>query len=528
MGRPTVFDGWWLDLLMDRAEGNIGDLAGKLGISSRTLNRWFKMELEPGEENRDAVRRLAGEEFLSRPDCPAWFGGSLDQSVAGLPGDVETLDDEVDPLEEGLTVASGRRIFTDKGDPEIHSLHRQYKRGKLDIQPDFQRQYVWDNAKASRLIESILLDIPLPVVYLSEEADGRTYVIDGQQRLTSIFSFIDGKYPDGRASKLGTSRLFPQLAGKSFQDLDDEFQERISGYKMRTILFLKDSDKDLKYEVFERLNSGSVSLNDQELRNCVYRGIYNDQLKKLAMEQDFRALLGTAVPHKRMLDVELVLRFAAFYHASYLNYRAPMKAFLNRDAERYRHLDSSGIADLETAFKTACSVVRSLFGARAFKRFRSGNESYPNGYWEENRFNASLYDVFMGVFARVDKNIVFQNLDAIREACIDLMACDREFIDAIELSTSSIQAVTKRFDKVRMAVQEIVGVGRKEPRFFSRNLKERLYEANSQCSLCGNRIEGIDDAAVDHIKQYWMGGATTLENARLAHRYCNTARSRFN
>ena len=132
----------------------------------------------------------------------------------------------------------------------------------------------------------------------------------------------------------------------------------------------------------------------------------------------------------------------------------------------------------------------------------------------------------MYTFAREDKNVVFQNLDAIREALIFLMTDNQDFIDAIELSTSSLQAVTKRFDIWRIALQDVIGVGQKEPRCFSVQLKESLFKANSVCAICDQKILEIDDSAIDHIKQYWTGGKTIPENARLTHRYCNWARSR--
>lgn len=130
----------------------------------------------------------------------------------------------------------------------------------------------------------------------------------------------------------------------------------------------------------------------------------------------------------------------------------------------------------------------------------------------------------MSTFAKEDKNKVYQNLDAVREALIYLMTDDQEFIDSIELSTSSVQAVTKRFDKFRLGLQEIVGIAQKEPRCFSQKLKQGLFDSDNTCALCKQAIQHIDDAAVDHIKQYWTGGQTIPENARLAHRYCNCAR----
>ena len=138
----------------------------------------------------------------------------------------------------------------------------------------------------------------------------------------------------------------------------------------------------------------------------------------------------------------------------------------------------------------------------------------------------ALYDILMYSFAREDKNTVYQNLDCIREALIDLMTTDQEFIDSIELSTSGVKAVTIRFDKWRMTLQNILGINTKEPRCFTYTLKKELFDANRTCSICHNHISNIDDSAVDHIQQYWTGGQTIPENARLTHRYCNNARPR--
>src|ERR1700743_395749 len=175
------------------------------------------------------------------------------------------LAEEIESIE---VPSDKRKIYTNLGDPEIESLHAKHKRKKLIVQPDFQRQFVWDAAKASRLIESALLGIPIPVVYISQEHDNKEYVIDGQQRLTAFFSFIDGQFPDGTTFKLTGLKVFRELNGTTYASLKDELQDQIRYFKIRTITFDRDSNRDLKFEIFERLNTGSVQLNDQELRNC--------------------------------------------------------------------------------------------------------------------------------------------------------------------------------------------------------------------------------------------------------------------
>src|SRR5690554_4126646 len=125
-----------------------------------------------------------------------------------------------------------------------------------------------------------------------------------------------------------------------------------------------------------------------------------------------------------------------------------------------------------------------------------------------------------------DGRIIADFGELFRPSLVYLMTEDQEFIDSIELSTSSVQAVTVRFDKWRLSLQSILGINQKEPRCFSFKLKEDMMASDPTCAICQQRIQSADDAALDHIKQYWVGGKTVPENARLTHRYCNWARSR--
>jgi hypothetical protein len=438
------------------------------------------------------------------------------------------FDDDIEEPESEVITEGIERIYTDQADPEIDGLYQRWKRGKLDVQPDFQRYFVWDIIKSSRLLESALLDIPLPVIYLTEEQDGKIYVIDGQQRLTSFFAFIDGLFPDkkGQKFKLTGLKVLKDYEGKQFMELPEDIQDKIRYCKIRTITFKKESNPNLKFEIFERLNTGSVPLNIQELRNCIYRGKYNNLLKELASDKEFLELLGLVHSDKRMKDIELVLRFSAFYHNTHINYKSPIKNFLNNEIVRFQNITDKDAEQLRVAFKNAVSIIKSLLGSNAFKRYYKGNDENPNGYWEKSRFNTSLYDILMDSFARTDKNLVFPKLDAIREAFINLMTTDLDFIDAIEIGTSEERKVVRRFDKWRNLLQEILGEKKKQPRCFSYQLKEQLFNKDSICTICKNQISSIDDSAVDHIEQYWLGGKTIPENARLTHRFCNASRPR--
>ena len=441
------------------------------------------------------------------------------------PDDINNQLDEL--TEDEATVANDdgaeaaperRRIFTDKSDTPVSALFTSWQDGDLSLDPVFQRRRVWDEPRASKLIESVILEVPLPVFYLAENQDGTHEVIDGQQRLNALFDFVSGKYA------LRGLEARADLNGKAFKGLDKATQRLIRGCALRVVLFKKESDENLRFEIFERLNTGAVPLNAQELRNCVYRGKYNDLLHQLSADPDYMWLMGLTTPEKRMRDVEYVLRFAAFYHATYLRYKPPMVRFLNENMCSYRQISNRDADKLRVAFKNSVTLIRSLLGSNAFKRYYRGDAKSPNGRWEPRKFNAALYDILMWSFAEADKNQVMANLDAIREAFIVLMTESQEFIDAIELSTSSIRMVRQRFDLWRAALDPILAQSPKQPRCFSRALKETLYATNANCPLCGQHINDIDDAAVDHIEQYWLGGKTDPANARLTHRYCNWSR----
>jgi hypothetical protein len=132
----------------------------------------------------------------------------------------------------------------------------------------------------------------------------------------------------------------------------------------------------------------------------------------------------------------------------------------------------------------------------------------------------------MGVLWDKPQNQVHAALDSVREAVVDLMVSNKEFIDAILLSTSSKEKVRKRFDLARAAVEEVLRHHKVQPRCFSLSLKKELFASNPECAICKQQIQHLDDAAVDHVHQYWQGGKTIPENARLTHRYCNWARPR--
>jgi len=436
----------------------------------------------------------------------------------------EDLVEEIEPDEdESLGISPARRkVKTDKQDIPVETLLGWMKRGKLDLQPEFQRNFVWNRAKASRLIESLLIDIPIPVIYVAEENNKVYAVVDGQQRLTSIFAYIDGAFPDGKEFKLSGLQVLSELKNKRFKELDESQKEDIFHAILRLIVIEKDSDPDVKFEVFERLNMGSVQLNDQELRNCVYRGPYNKLLRDLASNQHLKKVMGLDGPHTRMLDRQLILRFFAMWRKTHLKYKSPMKQFLNREMEDYRSLNDKQATEMRGVFTKSIEMAYLVFGRRAFKRFNPGGDEDPNGHWEERKLNMALWDAILYTFSFFEKAQIVPIADQIYEEFLNVMTYDSTFVEYISSTTDKPGRVQYRANEWRQRLDKLVK--EVQPRNFSKELKDQLWNANPTCQICSQRIHDSDDSEVDHIEHYWRGGKTISKNARLAHRYCNRAR----
>jgi hypothetical protein len=438
-----------------------------------------------------------------------------------------TADDDLDQSDDdaALELATPeRQILTQALDERVEGLVSRIKRGRLILQPDFQRDFVWSKSKASLLIESILMRIPMPVVYVAEIETGAWEVVDGQQRLTAIKSYLDGHFPDGEPFKLGQLRVRADLRGKAFKDLTADDQAAIEDYTLRIIKIMKEADPDLKFEVFERLNSGADKLNDMELRNCVYRGSYNDLLKELAGHDLMLKVRRADAPDTRMQDRQMILRFFSMWRNTHLRYRAPMKQFMNHEMQNHRHVDVAKIAEMRRVFLDAMQCAWDVFGDRAFRRF-SVDATQPRGSWDiAGKLNLALWDTVLYVFTYFERRQIVPVADAIYEEFLDVMTNDATFVDFIGRTTDKPDRVRFRAETWKKRIEDLVKVPAGETRNFSRQLKVSLHEANPACTICNQTIHHVDDAELDHVEHYWRGGRTIPENARLTHRYCNRVR----
>lgn len=444
----------------------------------------------------------------------------LDQATTDLI--IEDVEDD-SPLE---IEPEKRRVKTEKQDLPVETLVSWVNRNKLNLQPDFQRNFVWNSGKASRLVESLLLAIPIPVIYVAEEAN-RTYsVVDGQQRLTSICAFINGAFPNGQNFKLSGLQVLKDLNRKAFADLPVELQEEILNSILRLIIIEKDSDPDVKFEVFERLNLGAEKLNDQEVRNCVYRGNYNELLRSLAQNEFLLRILQSKEPHSRMADRQLVLRFFAMWRNTHHNYKGPTKRFLNTEMEQHRNLSDEALAEMRRVFESAIEMAYAVFQEKAFRRYYSGNAYNPNGTWEKSRLNVALWDTILYTFSYYTLDQILPIKDHIREEFLALVTNDKKFVESISTSTDRVDRIQYRAETWRSRLDQLIGLPTGAARTYSLPFKQALLEKHPTCHVCWKPIEHVDDAVIAHIPNYWREPKQIPENARLDHRFCHRVRQK--
>ncbi len=418
---------------------------------------------------------------------------------------------------------SKRKIIWQAKDTSIREFLTMKNDGDLMIRPEYQRNFVASEQIASRLIESILLDVPIPVIYLAEEQDGSYSVIDGQQRLTSFLSFLEGKFPDDKVFKLSKLNVLKELNRKTFKELEDEHQKKIRSTTIHSIIIKKESDPDIKFEIFERLNTGSTKLNEDEIRNTVYRGEYIKLLAELSKNDTFHKLVRKDNFKKRMIYRGMILRFLALSERSYLNYKSSMKQFCNKELRDNRNLTADKAKEFKSRFEHCIDLVKTVFGNTAFRRYMVAHDN-NSGYWATGRINMALYDLQMVGFVNYSKNDILSNADAIREGLLNLMITDTTFQELISWKTSDTEYMKRRFKVYMELLESIIGDKTYQQRNFPYTLKEELFKANPYCAISKQKILAIEDSEVDHIKPYSKGGKTEKENAQLVLRHFNRAK----
>lgn len=408
-------------------------------------------------------------------------------------------------------MTSKKRVFTDKKDLALSQIKEMFDDGDIIPQPDYQRDYVMDEKTSSRLIESVLMNIPIPTVYLCEESDGRFSIIDGQQRMTSIVKFLKNEF-----SLRGLEEL-NDLNGKKFADLDKTLQRTLKSCTLNSIILTKES-QELKYEIFARLNQGSIRLKPQELRNCIYRGSLNNLLESIASNN--KILKDLFIDENRRKNYqEYILRFFAL--RNYQEYSSSMNKTMNNFMATYQNADEDKIKELKDSFNRTIDIIKQVFGNDAFCAYDRQKGKYMN------KFSGSIYDSIIVACSMFNTHDLMSHADDIRDCIQDMKKNNTEYQEYTYAATGSKNRVIGRIMMVYHAISKIIGKHSDAGtnRVFSNEVKNELWHEEYVCSFCGQKILNIDDAEVDHIKPFSQGGETILENAQLLHRHCNRVKN---
>ena len=344
-------------------------------------------------------------------------------------------------------------------DPEkirIHTKHYSLRQlldmiadGDIDLTPDFQRHYVWKPLQRWSLIESLLLGIPLPSFYFNENASGMLQVVDGVQRLTTIFKYVHEK-----SFKLGPVTYLRDLNGQGFDDLAAMFRRRLNTAQFVAHVIDPQTPYRVKFDIFRRINTHGTPLSAQEIRHCMSDARSRAFLKDLANDESFLTATGGALKgHLRMADLEVALRFVGFRlftpdeYAQYSSFDEFLGVVTRRLDDE---LTDQSLNQLRADFVRGMTNCFAVFGDYAFRK-------WPWGTKWRNPINRALFESWGTMLADQDEAAVRAGSAELVKRAREMMTNDSEFIGSISGSTGDVRNVRTRLSTVREAVQEVLG-----------------------------------------------------------------------
>lgn len=321
----------------------------------------------------------------------------------------------------------------------VHDVLRRIEKGSFVMDPDFQRDFIWGEDKQSKLIESVLMRIPLPVFYLAEDDEGRMIVVDGLQRLTTFQRFVNDMLP---------LRLPDQaeLDKKRFRDLSPKLQNRVEDCNL--VLYVIDAKvpERARLDIFERVNGG-VPLTRQQMRNCLFMGQATLFLKDEAITPLFLKATGKSLRTSTMRDREFVNRFCAFQLLSLDDYMGDMDDFLAQGLRKMNQLSTESLERLSAQFRSSLANNYKVFGKHAFRKHIQGQDA-------RSLLNGSLWDVMSTGLSKFPEHIVEARADDLQEAFHSMMD-DQAFIKSITYSVNDTRSVKRRFKKAAAMFEEV-------------------------------------------------------------------------
>jgi hypothetical protein len=347
---------------------------------------------------------------------------------------VEGVDDDAKKDKENI----GRFNISSYGaDYTVDSLVKRLKSGAFYV-PPFQRSYIWNQNQASRFIESLLLGLPVPGIFLYKEpSTNKHLVIDGQQRLKTLQFFVDGVFQE---KKFRLTNISDQWEGKTYEELDEADHLKLDDAIVHATVFqqLEPTAGDSSiYFVFERINTGGIRLSSQEIRVCLNYGPFAQLLRTMNEYENWRTIYGAL--SKRLKDQELILRFLAFYFFD-VKYERPMNVFLNKFMEFHRELGKIRPEQFLETFTGTIDLIASTIGPKAFRPIST--------------LNAAVFDsVVVAVAKRMAAGPIKNSSDVQRQ--YNALLADKDFQESITRSTADEERVIKRMSLANAYISKI-------------------------------------------------------------------------
>lgn len=332
--------------------------------------------------------------------------------------------------------------------PSIDILIKRLKAepAEIDLSPAFQRHSdLWDDEKQSRLIESILIKFPLPAFYFDGSDNNKWLVVDGLQRLSSLRNFIILK-----KLKLKGLEFLRQLNGLKFDDLPRSLQRQIEETQITAYIINDGTPEEVKFNIFQRINTGGLTLNSQEIRHALNQGIPAQFVAELAELDEFKFATDEALKPKRMLDREFVTRFLAFYLHPYPEYVPDLDTYMNSAMGELKKMDDSQRQKIKTDFIQSVLLAKSIFGEWAFRKA----DKYPD---KRKPINKALFEVWSVSLAKLDglqRRTLEERKEILFNKSIELVKEDAMFFDSITTSTGNKSSVAYRFSSIEKIIQE--------------------------------------------------------------------------
>ncbi len=361
--------------------------------------------------------------------------------------EISLAEDESEFLDQVMEPFNPSEIDIVVEPKSLDALIERIQHDEIDMNTDFQRHAdLWDNRKMSRLIESILIRFPLPAFYFDASEDHNWLIVDGLQRLSSIRKFVIDK-----KLKLSGLEFLTNLNGATYDTLHRTYQRRIKECPVTVYMIKPGTPVDVKYSVFRRINTGGLTLNNQEIRNALAKPADRKILREIAEDARSIEMLGDL--SKRMRDQELVLRFWAFHQFDYLDQgnKKELASFLDKAMDQIKESDEEYRLRFKEIYFKALERCRALLGA-------SGFQKNPDPDSAKRSINSTLFEVWMVEMAKLsnDEYAKAKNKKEVFLANNRLLLADREFIDAITYSTQIKGHVETRYLKVQELIARVL------------------------------------------------------------------------